>query len=263
MKTDFVLITPVVAAEMLKQNNFNRVLRPSRVAKYSKIMSEGNWEEETGEAILVAETGRILSGQHRLHAVIDSGKSLKFLITSGLKESVFTVLDSGAKRTSADVFGIAKIAHATILPPIINLYDLLLTDKIDSKESLSSEKLLGKYQSNVLFWSEVAVKTHSWHKEFGKVLSPSIIGAMYALFYRRNAADADEFMKQLCSGMFIENETLGLLRKKLAADRISHKKMSLRFKCALIIKVWNAIRNGQDLKIIKFTPEKEKFPRAL
>ena len=102
-----VRIGPEEAATLLRGNEGNRRVRPGAVAKYATIMAEGHWLL-TPEPIVVAKSGRLLNGQHRLHAVIKFGGEVRFLMVSNVDENVFPALDRGAIRTAADAIGSDK-----------------------------------------------------------------------------------------------------------------------------------------------------------
>ena len=95
-------VTPHMAQQLLEISNFdNRNVKNSVVNKYSKLMQSGDWLFSS-ETIAVSKTGRLLNGQHRLLAVIQSGRSQKFLFATGFDDAVFAVLDRGAVRTASD-----------------------------------------------------------------------------------------------------------------------------------------------------------------
>lgn len=104
-KTEFVLVTPQDATRLLDRNEGNRRLRPGVVERYTATIAAGNWMLSP-QPIIIADTGRILDGQHRLVAVERLGVSVPFTIISNVPESVFPVLDRGATRSSADALGI-------------------------------------------------------------------------------------------------------------------------------------------------------------
>lgn len=95
-------ITPEVAAEMLRYNINNRKLRPSKVARYGHEMANGTWRL-TSEPIIFDWHGRLLNGQHRLHACIESGCSFETAVHRGVDPAAFDVIDTGMNRTLGDV----------------------------------------------------------------------------------------------------------------------------------------------------------------
>lgn len=117
-KTEFVLVSPQDATRLLERNDGNRRLRNGVVEKYCAIIAAGNWMLSP-QPIIIADTGRILDGQHRLVAVERSGTALPFTIISNVSESVFPVLDRGALRSTADALGMD--------PKLVELSKVLVT----------------------------------------------------------------------------------------------------------------------------------------
>lgn len=103
-------ITPNVAQNILDHKNYgNRKIRPSVVERYARIMLAGDWHLSP-EAIVISKTGRLLNGQHRLSAVVKSGVTVQFLTIRGPADNVFSVLDRGAIRSTADALSSDRAA---------------------------------------------------------------------------------------------------------------------------------------------------------
>lgn len=113
-------VTPERAADILhNQNTKNRRLRPGVVTQYAQLMKDGDWKLSP-EAIVISASGRLLNGQHRLHAVITAGLPQQFFMIYGPPDDVFSVLDRGAKRSTADAMGLdKKLAEAATLLCVI------------------------------------------------------------------------------------------------------------------------------------------------
>ncbi len=95
-------ITPDIAGEWLKLNTLNRPKKLQKIALYAADMKGGHWPV-TGATISFGKSGRLLDGQNRLQAVIDSGATIRVLVVWGLDDDVFDVIDGGARRTASDV----------------------------------------------------------------------------------------------------------------------------------------------------------------
>lgn len=101
-QTRLETITPQRAKQILADSNFdNRKLKLRTVENYAAMMRAGEWRT-TPETLSVATNGRLLNGQHRLHAIVRSGVACTFLFVYGVDESVYAVLDRGARRSVAD-----------------------------------------------------------------------------------------------------------------------------------------------------------------
>lgn len=106
-KTAIELITPNLAEALLETNTENRKLRKSVVERYSQVMTLGDWLL-TPEPIVIADTGRLLNGQHRLNAVIKSGVNVRMFVVRNVSEKAFSAIDRGVSRTFSDAHGMAK-----------------------------------------------------------------------------------------------------------------------------------------------------------
>lgn len=72
MNIELVEVTPQMAQEWLATNaKNNRDLSKVTVKRYANDMVKGQWMV-TGEAIKFDRTGRLIDGQHRLQALIES-----------------------------------------------------------------------------------------------------------------------------------------------------------------------------------------------
>jgi hypothetical protein len=101
MKTEIRTITPEEAAILLEGNTGNRPIRASRVAMLGEAITRGEWML-THQGIAIADSGRILDGQHRLLAIIKSGIAVQLAASTGVDESAFSAIDVHDKRTNAD-----------------------------------------------------------------------------------------------------------------------------------------------------------------
>jgi hypothetical protein len=108
-------ITPAKAKEWLeKYNKHNRNLRKSTVDSFATDMVNDAWTENT-QTISFGADGNLKDGQHRLAAIVRSGRSHHFLICrnvpdviGGAKTKVTDSLDRGNARSVADVL---KLSH--------------------------------------------------------------------------------------------------------------------------------------------------------
>lgn len=262
-----ILITPAKAKEYLEANIDNRRIKQPVVLKYANDIIANRWFEDTGESIKIAKSGRILDGQHRLHAIIKANKSIYFHVATNLDENVFKVIDTGSTRNATDVFKIEGIKNENKLPSIISFFNLLEAGKkhksLHVHEKSTNAMLLEQYYEDENFWQSVSRNAFNWYLGFAKILTPAFIGGFYAHFYKLNSDKAHSFMLQLTSGINVENETILLLRNKLMVDKMSIKKMPQTLKMALVIKTWNCFITGKTTKFLKFDSTREEYPKAI
>jgi hypothetical protein len=256
-------VTPEMAAAILQLNTNNRRVRDKVVTRYATDMVFNRWKRGTYELIKISKSGIVSDGQHRLYAVIKSGKAVYFHFKLNIDDDVFDVLDTGSVRNASDVFKIEGIKHENILPSMIQNYWRLSSGYTSIQNSkLTNHQILQEYEGNAGFWQEAARKTVNWYTAFNKILPPSLIGGFYTYFYSKDALSADRFMSELCTGTSY-NTTIQQLRNKLMGDIKAKRKMSMYEKLALVIRAWNYFRANRQMKLLKFDVERDEFPVAI
>jgi hypothetical protein len=104
---EWVCVGPALAAALLGHNAGNRPLSEARVDLYARQMRDGAWDDRNPEAMVVDTNGDLRNGQHRLTAVIRSGRQVWFKVETGVDPAVADVLDSGKPRSAGDVIAMA------------------------------------------------------------------------------------------------------------------------------------------------------------
>jgi len=116
ISTALVTITPELAAQLLERNtNTNqRKIRRSVVDKYVADMNAGNWKM-TGQTISLGTSGRLIDGQQRLTACIESGKTFESVIATDVPDDSFVAYDKNSPRTLKDTITGMGLANGTRL----------------------------------------------------------------------------------------------------------------------------------------------------
>lgn len=95
----------VAASEFLGGNKGsivrNRPLSKPHVESLSRVIKSGNFKFN-GSPIVIAESGRLINGQHRTSATVSAGHSIDTLILYGVPDSTIENIDHGKSRTYAD-----------------------------------------------------------------------------------------------------------------------------------------------------------------
>jgi len=99
----FMTMTKVRVDSLIESNTSNRALRPKVVDGYARDMRSGNWRV-THQGIAISSCGKIIDGQHRLHALRKAGyPAILMLVVNGLEFEVQQYVDQQAKRSMIDV----------------------------------------------------------------------------------------------------------------------------------------------------------------
>ncbi|MEO1036983.1 MAG: ParB N-terminal domain-containing protein [Pseudomonadota bacterium] len=107
-------ITPKMAMRYLETNNHNRRLSEQSVRELTAAIKNDEWQLN-GEAIKIDGEGNLLDGQHRLHAIAKSGRSVKTYVISNLDSESFKTIDTGKRRNNADALSLLGYRDPTML----------------------------------------------------------------------------------------------------------------------------------------------------
>jgi len=94
-------ITPDKATRWLNANRSNRKMREGVAEKYADDMKHGRWTN-CPEPISFYTDGDLADGQHRLWAIIDSGKTVRMPVARGLSREDGLNLNTGLTRSLVD-----------------------------------------------------------------------------------------------------------------------------------------------------------------
>jgi len=261
--TKEVLVTPEIAAKYLKNNVNNRDVKPGVVEAYAAQMRNNEWKEGNPQPISFSVSGLLIDGQHRLSAIIKSGKAQRLMIAENVSDDMFSVIDRGSKRTPGDIFKMADIKNPILTSAIIVKF-LNTGKRINAIECRPTmQQLMEEYQKRPDFWNHIVDFSTNAKKSFGGFLEPSLLGGWYAQCSDIDQSQADIYFKALISGIGFVNEKDPILQyrqyliKNKEDKHLKNVLSSIRH--ALFIKSWNMLRE-KKLHILKYSPKQEKFP---
>lgn len=99
-------ISPKLAMSLLAQNDANRPVRKTLAQFYARQMRNGRWRR-THQPIAVTSDGKLIDGQHRLLAIVQSGVTVTMPIATGVSRDSILVVDQGAQRSAHDAIHLA------------------------------------------------------------------------------------------------------------------------------------------------------------
>ena len=260
---EVVVITPAEAQNILRtKNTVNRSIDRRQVARYAASMKAGAWRVN-GEGLIFAPDGTLLDGQNRLAAVVKAGVSVPFCVWHNVPEDTRSTMDSGKKRTAADVLHFKGYHNAKIMAPIVRM--AYIYDVIDRAMNLNGrghevntdiiERYADYLNPDVAASTEIAA-TCRYH------LRPSVIGLCHLIFSRKNKGLADEFVHLLKTGEHLTqgHPVLTLLNKLLSCYASGKTRLTVRQQVAYYIKAWNAFVAGETLPDLDWNFRTEAFP---
>lgn len=259
-----VEVTPEIAARWLLDNTHNRNLRRAVILAYAADMAAGDWRWN-GESIKFTADGTLLDGQHRLAAIVEANATLPMLVVRGLPAQTQETLDGGAKRKFYDVLRLRDERCPEILAAVTRRVTVWEggARRVGSKTKYApttSQLLvtLEKYPH----LREIALEAKTLATKCG--MPGSILGVGIWLFGQLSADDASFFFSRLADFQgLIKGDPIYELRRALEHSRSNQHERSETYLMAIMIKAWNAYRDGAQVGFLTYRPggaRPERFP---
>lgn len=239
-------VTPMCAEEWLGKNLTNRTVRYRVVHAYARDMVSGSWQL-TGEPVKFSVHGRLLDGQHRLHAVIEAGVPVEMLVVRGLPESTQTVMDSGARRTAGDALKLRGEASYTHLAAASRLGIAFL-----GGEALEGRSTAPTHTEILKFIDEhpdlreaVALAAH--HRN-GIDIPQSVLALSAWILSRVDAEDLQVFFEQISEKTNLKKgDAVLALINRLGEIRRTGRRASNTDYLSLLFRAWNYWRTHSSV----------------
>lgn len=267
MKHSFEMITPEIAADMLTSNTRNRSVRPAYVNELAGAMLRGEWVSN-GDAIRFDETGVLLDGQHRLHAIVASGVPMHALVVRGIPAAAMTTIDVGRKRTAGDYLRLQDVPNSAAIAALARLTIAWDRDRLSS--SLNRGGPPGITTTQV---AEFAINNIGSLKEGvaqGAKLKQRIhvpgtpAGLVWMLTSQIDREEAEEFFNRLGDGQaLLEGDAIYSLRRLIFNRQARRWQFGAGELVALMIKTWNFHRKNAQLFNLLWKPAVEAMPEPL
>lgn len=246
-----VLVTPKMATKWLEEFNYddNRPISKVWVDYLSRQMEKGLWKPN-GEPLIFDTEDILINGQHRLSAVVQSGKTIRFDVTRGVETETFTTMDQGRNRSTAMVLGMRGEKRPTYLSAICRkIYTWDTTREIWRKQRVSPDEI----------WETLEIHPEARHAAeiADKIrkqvpVDASMVGFCYWLFSQARSSKVVEFFEIFSEGNApTKKHPCITLRNRLYKERLQHgRRWDTRTLFIVFIKAWNAFDKGESLATI-------------
>jgi len=259
------LVSPDLARLLLAGNDGNRNViwngSTRSVSAYAAAMKRGEWALN-GEAIIVAVTGELNDGQHRLHGVIQYGASVTMQITFGVERNTRHTVDQGIARSPGHILAMAGEKNVTCLAGTLQFL-WAIDEGVSLNLRPSTDQLLDTLRRHPE--SRDAIDATSKLTSHYRISGGYISGAYY-LTRKNDAFYADQYLGALTTGLHIAstNSPVARLRRAFEDHCAQRKgfKLDRTTQAALYIKGFNALKRGRTGPLIwrAAGPAAEAFP---
>lgn len=243
-------VTPEKAVEWLGAQHLNRTLRSTLVKRYGGAMTRDEWVDNA-EPIRFNQDGTLIDGQHRLSALRDHEVTLDLWIARGLSHEAQATIDTGAKRTVADVLRMREVPNAKVVAAALNVLHKHWIGEDGNRGgyvSVTAPRALELYAEHAAIQESVTVSDRAYQAR--PALAPGYALALHYLFSLIDSDDADEFFSRLADGADLPKGSpilaLRALLERLDKDRQrSGHRQAKAYVQAIVVKAWNHWRDGQ------------------
>ena len=207
MITVLMEITPAYAAAWLRHNVLNRRLNTVRVGAFEGQIVRGTlhlthqgiafYRHPNGDLIL-------LDGQHRLQAIVNTGKTVKMLVSFNIHANAAAAIDIGQGRSCEQGIklnnDLDKKPVPTGLIPRANTLRLIIEGKTTSKAEVAQED---REKETVLRYTYLLNEILKFVPYSGTVLSRKSPAAAIGFMYPAHPQKIAQFARQVIKGEMI------------------------------------------------------------
>ncbi len=254
-KIEIEKVTPAIAEKLLRGNTKNRKLAPSRVEYLAEIMKHGKFMF-SNDMVVVSKRGRLLNGQNRLAAVVQSGVSVEMAVAYDVDDACVVAIDRPRRRTTADDLQmLTNIENPRGVAAVCAGLKLLISGDHHSPNLDECRTLMREIGGRNILWAAGL----SSKRPYGAAIVRG------ALAYARAASvrKVEEFASQVIDGIGIERASPAhMLRRHLEGANNQGTKMRSRLGAKVLEAIYAHI-HGSELNALRISEQtRTYFARA-
>lgn len=248
-------VTPELASKWLETNEGNRKVREQLVNRLARDMRAGRWQV-TGEGIKFDRDGRLVDGQHRLWAVVQSEATIDILVVHNLDRDTRLVMDTGGKRRGADALAMAGYTHTALLASTAALGlhlergGAVMLRKSVGSDAYSHQEILDWVERHPTIHPSVAFAQSALHKTVP--LLPTPMAYAHWQMAQVDAEAAERFFREMTT-MSLNGQSDPRLTLMRWGTRVkdNRERLSHTVTLSVLYRTWNAWRKGKRLTYIR------------
>lgn len=257
IRASVLFITPKTARNLLDKNLENQ----RRVKKDNLTKVEGAIRADlfrlNGESIIISKTGRLLNGQHRIIAVVNTGIGIWSVVVENVPDEYFDTMDSGSSRRFQDVLKIGGSSHAHAMATTIQRLAEYRRDPgtVGSMYPFSSVHL-----NKVRAESQGIEDSINACQKRRSIISTTRCAWLHYLGMQRCPKFCSDFFDKFFTGLNLEDgSAIAAFRYRLIQSSSGARKLDMIEVLALLVKAWNFHAEKKSVSFLTW-PSKAPFP---
>lgn len=266
-------IGPDKAAEWLTKNALNRNIRRAHVDALARDMKAGRWKL-TGQAVQFDTNDKLKDGQHRLTAIVESGCTITSAVAYGVEPDAQSVMDVGRSRTYSDKLKLQGEANPALLAAVLRLMVVYERGQWTYKDAYTFGEMDECLERNPDLREAVSVVGSDLRRKL-RGFRPAVLTLVWYVTkladltgpQKTDGNDHEAFWKQAKDGLGLVDGSAVYALRRLNERQIegTTQARSAHIQYGLIVKAWNAYREGRPVQVLMFrpggaTPEKTPSP---
>lgn len=272
-----VTVTPAMATDLMTINIGNRPVKLDDVHRWAKDMKNGKWLPIGGGLGFSTEM-KMVDGQHRCLAIIESGIEQIFNIITGLPPEAFNVMDTGRQRTAGDILSISNFSNYTCMAAAIKseiyyrLFGGFASNIWQGKIPNYAVVEWIENQTNTKLMQECTIYACTFLRRKGPFLQNSTWAFLYYILSKVHRGDATRFVTAFAAGEDIsmsKDAPIYLLRQKMLSLTFKKNTREIQASATLVTKMhyiitaWNLWRQGKRPKELSINTAATEIPRPI
>lgn len=275
MRSEVETITPQRAHELIDGSveQRQRTLNKERVARLTRAIEKGQWQV-THQGIAIDTNGKVIDGNHRLHAIIAANTPVEILVSYDVAPEAFHTIDTGKARTPGDSVQIAGYGNANQVAAAARLmmaYDIAVDGRSalsTTTRQLTTEDVLQELEGpRGDLIKQSLLDAGAIGAALGRNGIRSWMTAAIALIRESGASESllQEFMDRLKDGVMLRPDSPILSLRRYLTGENGYWRIAQSYRPTAgiqgTLKAWNAYVNGESLNVIRYAVNAERIVR--
>lgn len=260
-------ITPERAEELLRVDGPQRNLKPTVLNRYITDMDLGLWGQ-CYDPIVVDKNGHVINGQHRLNAIIKSGKSHTFIVVEDAETDSIHTMDKGTPRSVNDDLLIKGITNRTSISAaarIVVRYDIDPGRVWSGPNQPTGRQVFKEVETNLTQYEWATASALGIAREI-KSHATAVLAATYIIERDTSLGRefVDDFLVPVRDGIGLQADDARLAYRNHLMRRSTTQKRRggswvQQSELIILVRTWNKYLLGEPVKLVK-TPTPNQLP---
>lgn len=236
-------------AYLLRNRDNNRPLNGRKVGEYEDVIRRGEWRL-TPQGIIFDHNGRLIDGQHRLTAIVRSGRTVALQVTRDVDPDIFSVIDVGFKRTAGHIFTMQGEPQGAQLAAALQWLFNYEANTIETNcAAASAQQLFALLDAHPRLRDHLSARNRLRPRA---LLTPAVAIWLEYEFCRIDPERGRHFFDAFGQGEGLRAGMPALaLRRRLDDNLAASAKLKPADLAAFVIKAWNLDRRGSRARVIR------------